>query len=226
MVAAAAAAVLGSSVWWMPALLSRSSYFAVRQVEVVGARYLAPEDITRRLGLPADASVWLRLGRLEDALRASPGLADVSISRRLPGTLVVEVVERLPVALADGPAGLVAIAEDGTALPYDPSVGPVDAPLIGRPDTIVVRSLALIHDTEPELFAAAVAARLDGGLALELNEGRIRLDAPVSATAVQAVEAVRRDLAERGLAWREVDGRFAGWVVVRPVRAAADSGAR
>lgn len=200
----------------MPALLSRSAYFAVRQVEVVGARYLAPDDIAARLGLDASASVWAPLSGLEAALRDMPGLSGVRVTRRLPGTIVVEVVEREPVALADGPAGLVAIAADGGALPYDASVGPVDAPLVERPDTALVRGLAVVQQTDPELFAAAIAARSDGGLALELTEGRIRLGAPVSPEAVQAVAAVRRDLAARGAAWREVDGRFAGWVVVRP----------
>ncbi len=211
-----------SSPWWVTALLARSNYFAVRQVEVVGARYLAPEAVTERLGLGADASVWHDLDRLEGRVRDMPGVMDASVARRLPGTLVVTVREREPVALADGPAGLVAVAGDGAPLPFDVSRGAVDAPLVMGADPRLVGGLAVVQRTDPGLYAGVHAASLDGGMALELEQGRIRLDLPVDPAAVRAVSLVRRDLAARGMAWREVDGRFRGWVVVRPAGVKAD----
>ena len=211
-----------SSPWWVTALLARSSYFAVRQVEVVGAHYLAPEDVTERLGLGADASVWLDLDRLEDRVRGMPGVVAAGVSRRLPGSLVVTVREREPVALADGPGGLVAVAEDGSPLPFDVARAPVDAPLVVGADARLVGGLAVVQRTDPGLYAGVNSASLDGGMALELDHGRIRLDLPVDPAAVRAVSLVRRDLAARGMAWREVDGRFRGWVVVRPSGMKAD----
>jgi hypothetical protein len=101
-------------------------------------------------------------------------------------------------------------------------VGPVDAPLVERPVPGLTRGLAAVRAADAGLYAATVTARLNDGLELDLNEGRILLDAPVDERTVRAVAAVRRDLAARGMAWREVDGRFRGWVVVRP-RAAGDS---
>lgn len=219
MLAAVLLAAAVSAPWWGGALLRRSSYFAVRQVEVVGARYLAPAEVTRRLGLSdADANVWVDLDRVEEAVRRIPGVAEASVSRRLPGTLVVRVREQEPVALADGPAGLVAVAEDGTPLPYEVAGGAVDAPLIARPDGRLTRGLAVVRSNDPALFARVSAATLEplGGLTVHVAEGRIRLDVPVDAGTVRAMAAVRRDLAARGIAWREVDGRFRGWVVVRP----------
>lgn len=201
----------------MRAVLRRSSYFAVRQVEVVGARYLAPQDVTRRLGLAdVDANVWVDLDRLAESVGRMPGVTRARVSRRLPGTLVVTVEEREPVALADGPRGLVAVAADGSPLPYEVRGGGVDAPLIARPDERLTRGLDEVRQTDPGLFARVSAAGINGGLTLDLAEGRIRLDMPVDAGAVRAVAAVRRDLAARGIAWREVDGRYRGWVVVRP----------
>lgn len=207
-----------SSPWWGTALLARSGYFAVRQVEVVGARYLAPEDVTRQLELGADASVWLELGKLTDRVARMSGVARARVSRRLPGTLVVTIAEREPVALAEGPEGLVAVAADAAPLPFDLMRGAVDAPLIATADVQLVRGLAVIQATAPGLYGGVSAASLDGGLTLELAEGkrRVRLDLPVDPAAVRAVTLVQRDLAARGLAWREVDGRFRGWVVVRP----------
>ncbi len=43
----------------------------------------------------------------------------------------------------------------------------------------------------------------------------MRLGLPVDAGVVRAVAAVERDLAARSQRWTELDGRYAGWVVVR-----------
>ncbi len=50
---------------------------------------------------------------------------------------------------------------------------------------------------------------------LEVDDGRLVLGSPVEAAVVRAMAAVRRDLSSRGEPWRELDGRFRGWVVVR-----------
>lgn len=200
---------------WAPVLLRHSQYFAVRRVQVVGARYFAPETLARALKLGAGATVWVRLGPLETTIRNMPGVLDAEVSRRLPGTLVVQVRERAPVALADGPAGLIAVDEDAQPLPYDVTRPAVDAPFVRRPDSALIRALAVIGQVDPVLFADVAAADLDGGVVLELREGRIRLAAPVNAEQVRAVSAVRRELAGRGALWRELDGRFRALVVVR-----------
>ena len=45
--------------------------------------------------------------------------------------------------------------------------------------------------------------------------GRVRLGLPVDPEVVRSVSAVRRDLAASGRQWRELDGRYRGWIVVR-----------
>ena len=55
---AAAVVVAIASPWWGPVVLRRFAFFEVRRVEVVGARYLAPDQIVGALGLKSGASVW------------------------------------------------------------------------------------------------------------------------------------------------------------------------
>jgi len=219
-VAAVAAGVgLLTSPMWGPPSLRPLRFFAVRRVEVSGARYLDPGVVVEGMGMRRDASVWDDLDEVEGRLVNVAGIREARISRRLPGTLRVAVVEREPVALADGPAGLVAVDEAGRPLPYDLSSAPVDAPVVPRSDTLLLAALATMRTTDLEFYAGVAAATARGGdVVLEFDAGRVRLDLPVDPAAVRRVATVRRYLSSRGVDWRELDGRFGSWVVVRRAR--------
>jgi len=209
--------------WWGPWALGHFRFFTVRRVEVYGARYLAPSVIVASLGLKPDASVWSNTKAMERRVAALEGVRSVDVSRRLPGSLVVTVSEVEPVALAEGPAGLVPVDSAGRPLPYDPSEVPVDAPVVERADARLLVALATVRATDLGLFADIAAARAaaGGSVVLELEEGLLRIATPLDPAVVRDVEAVRRDLAARGQRWAELDGRFRGWVVVRRGEAAA-----
>jgi cell division protein FtsQ len=216
LVAGATAAVLAPL--WGPPLLRPFRFFAVRRVELVGLRYLSPDLVTGALGLRSEASVWDRLGPLAARVRALPGVAEATVTRRLPAALRVEVREVEPVALASGASGLVAVGPDGRPLPYDPTRVAVDAPVISSAERALVEALAAVRTADPQFFGEVAAARPGpaGSLELEVEgRGRVRLALPVDAAVVQAVAAVERTLAARSEGWRELDGRYAGWVVVR-----------
>jgi hypothetical protein len=193
-------------------------FFAVRRVELMGVRFLAPEAVTGALGLRREASVWDRLGPLAERVRGVAGIARVEVSRRLPGTLRVAVREVEPVALAVGDDRMIPVGADGRPLPYDPARVAVDVPVIERPETTLVAALAAVRAADPTLFAEIASARRERGGSVELDlegRGRIRLGMPVDPAVVRSVAAVERDLGARSQPWRELDGRFAGWVVVR-----------
>jgi hypothetical protein len=218
--ASAVAVVLLAAPWWGPPVLRPFGFFAVRRVEVVGTRYLSPAAVVAALGLEPRASVWSDTRALERRLAALPGVRSVEVTRRLPSALVVKVEEVEPVALAEGPAGLVPVDDSGRPLPYDPAETPVDAPVVPRAQPRLVEALATIRGADYGLYADIAAARLAGGsggadLVLELDDGRVRLSAPLEPAVVRAVAAVRRDLEARSQRWTELDGRYRGWIVVR-----------
>jgi len=214
----AAVLALAAVPWWGRLALRPFSFFAVRRVELVGVRYLAPATVMAALGLEREASVWDRLAPLESRLGELPGVAEVSVARRLPETLVVTVREVEPVALAAGRGAVVPVGVDGRPLPYDAARAPVDAPVVQRPDTALLAALAVVGDVDPELFARISTARWgpNGSAELEMEGGGLlRLAVPLDPGTVRSVAAVQRDLGARSQGWRELDGRFAGWVVVR-----------
>ncbi len=214
--AVGAVMVLAAAPWWLPRLLRPMTFFAVRRVEVEGTRYLAPDVVVAALGLRPDASVFDDREALRARVRSLGGVLEAEVQRRLPGTLRVKVREADPVALARGPEGLVPVDREGRPLPYDVTTAPLDAPVVGDADRRLTEALGTIQTADAGLYAQIASARAYGKeVVLELTQGRVRFDLPVDPAVVRAVSAVRRDLEARARGWRELDGRFRGWVVVR-----------
>lgn len=91
----AAGAGVGLAGW----LLALSPLLDVDRVEVRGAERSGPEAVREAAGVgPGDAMVTLRLRRAVAAVEALPWVATATSERRWPGTVVVSVVERRPVA--------------------------------------------------------------------------------------------------------------------------------
>ncbi len=201
---------------WGPPLLSPLAFFRVRRVEIVGARYTSTRDILRRLHVDTTVSVWTKLGPLEARVAELPEVRRVVIRRKLPGTLVVTVTERVPVALVPTPQGLRPYDAAGLPLPIDPARAPVDVPILAHRDTAVLRLLGQLRRQAPELYQRVSDVRRVGDeLDFSLATVLIRAMADVTVRRLEDVEPVERDLARRRLQVSELDLRFRDQVVAR-----------
>jgi cell division protein FtsQ len=218
-VALCALAVLLASPAWGPRVLSHLAFFRVRKVEVVGARYTPMDDVLRRLAVDTTRSVWDPLEPLAQRVRTHPQVESVSVSRKLPGTLVVELVERRPVALAPTADGLRAIDERGVQLPLDPSRTPVDAPVVlaAPRATAVYHLLGAMQREAPRLYARVSSIRAAGGdeVVLDVDGLSVRALTTVSLARLSDIEPVERDLARRQLRAAELDLRYRDQVIAR-----------
>jgi len=214
---ALAAVVAGAALWLGgPFLLRRMEFFRVRQIEISGARYLAPKTVTDALALRRNASVFDQVGLLERRLESLGGVAQVEIGRRLPGTLTVSVRETPPVALIQRKGVLTPVDDRGRVLPYDPAQTVPDLPIAASADSGLTRVLATIRDADPALFARIVSgARVKDDVVLELDGQRFWFTADATTEDIRAVTAVAQDLARQQRPYRELDGRFSGQVIVR-----------
>lgn len=213
--------VVGLALWFgLPHGLSRLTYFRVRQVEIAGLQYLDPAKIIDALKLGPTASVFDDPAPIARRVSAMPGIAAVRVGRRLPGTLAIEVTETPPVALASRGDGLALLDARGRVLPYDPLRSAPDLPLAANRDAVVTGVLARVRDADPSLFARIGAAwRVGPDVVLEVGGRRLWFGAQVSAEDIRAVTAVEQALARTGRVYQELDGRFAGQVIVRRSRA-------
>jgi cell division protein FtsQ len=211
--------LLLASPLWGPRLLSHLDFFRVRKLEVLGARYTPMDDVLRRLAVDTTRSVWDPLEPLAARVRTHPQVESVTVSRKLPGTIVVELVERRPVALASTPDGLRAIDERGVQLPLDPSRTPVDAPVVlAAPRApAVYHLLGAMQREAPRLYARVSSVRAAGGdeLVLDVAGLSVRALTSVSLARLSDIEPVERDLARRQLRAAELDLRYRDQVIAR-----------
>lgn len=198
-----------------PVVLRRGSIFRVRRVEVVGARFLAAEDVATALRLRSDASVFDPLGALDDRVLALPGVIEARVARRLPGTLVVTVREREPIALTPVRGRLSLIDRRGRVLPFDPTRGPADVP-IAAADSAVLGVIARVRDVEGELFRDLVSAhRRRNAVVLETPTHRLLLRIGATAREIRDLRVVMGEVARRRMPVAEFDARFEGRIIVR-----------
>lgn len=215
-----AGATMAVMVIWMaaPLALRRLAFFRVRQVELVGIRFLDADRVLAALRMSPRASVFDDTEVLADRLRGLDGVADASVIRRPPGSLKVIVREIEPVALVlNGRGALAPVDADGRQLPFD--LESLDLPVVQAADSAVVGVLARVLAFDPALYQAIDAARRietqRGGVVLELGAHRVLLSRDAGPEVIQAVMLVARDLAAKARPYAELDGRYAGQVVVR-----------
>ena len=216
--AALGAALLATPVWG-PRLLSSLDFFKVRKVEVLGLRYTPPGEVLARLHVDTTRSIWDPLDPLAARVATHPQVESVVVSRKLPGTLVVDVTERRPVALVPAGGSLRAVDERGVLLPLDPSRTPVDAPIVTAPprETAVYHLLSAMQRESPRLYARLSAVRFAGGgeLVLQLADLPVRAMTTVTLARLSDIEPVERDLARRQLRAAELDLRYRDQVIAR-----------
>jgi len=213
-----AVVALSIAAWFIAPLgLSKLDFFQLRQVEVVGLRYLSPELVLAQMGIEADRNVFESLSEIDRRAEGVPGVVSARIVRRLPGTLRLELVEEPPVAFARGENGLVPLDIDARPLPYDPSVTGFDLPVAERPEPVLTRALATVRGADPQLFHLVDGARRGPGgmVVLELGGQRVLLREDPIPAEIRAVETVRWHLTQNSVPFGELDARFDGWVVVR-----------
>jgi cell division protein FtsQ len=215
--AGVAVLLVAGSPWWAPLILRRMAFFRVRRVEILGARYATPSDILARLHVDTTASVWDPTNPLAARVTAYPGIRAAVVRRKLPGTLVVEITERIPVALVPANAGFRVYDERGVWLPIDPARVTVDAPVLMQRDTALLRLLGAVRIGLPALYSRVSSVRRVGRdeLLLQLKTGPVRAMQDVTIARLAEIDPVEADLSRRQVRVAEIDLRYRDQVIAR-----------
>jgi len=113
----------------VPEALASMETFRVTDVQIRGLRYLPREEAMALLDVDPLTSVWTDIDAHAEGLRSHTLVKAVRIERLMPGTLLVEVTERRPVALVPTPT-LEPVDAEGVRLPIDPARHRLDLPLL------------------------------------------------------------------------------------------------
>lgn len=214
---AAAAGLVVTVPWWGPRTLAAWSFFRVRSVEVEGLRYVAAGDVVDRLHVDTTVSVWNDPRPLEARLRGLVKVRAARVSRKLPGTLVVRVAERMPVALVPGAGGMRVYDGTAIALPIDPTRFDLDLPIVARVDGPILRLLDAVRTQAPALYAriSDVRRQTSGDLVLTVSGAPVRAPSGVEAGRLAELLPVLADLARRRASVAELDLRYRDQVIAR-----------
>jgi cell division protein FtsQ len=125
------ALVVAFALWSGYAQVMASERLKVARVEVRGSRFLSEGEVRELLGPAVGENILaLDIQELKGRLRASPWVADATVTRTLPDTLRVEVVERAPLALAEVER-LYLMDGDGVLIDmYGPRTAAFDLPIV------------------------------------------------------------------------------------------------
>ena len=206
-----------SSPMWSPLFMRRMAYFRVRRIEILGAHYVAPSDILSRLNVDTLASIWDPTKPLAARIATHPEIATAQVERKLPGTLVVQVTERVPVALVPASNGFLVYDARGEALPIDPTRVSVDAPVLSQRDTALLRLLGAMRERMPALYGRLSEMRRvgRGELLLQLRSVPVRAMQDVTLERLADIDPVEEDLVRRQVRVAEIDLRFRDQVIAR-----------
>jgi cell division protein FtsQ len=204
----------------LPFGLRHLEFFRVRRVEIVGLQYLDAAKVIGAAKIAPRASVFDDHEPVATRLRALPGVAGAEVGSRAPGTLRIEVDEARPVALTPKGDRLAMVNERAEVLPFDPLGTAPDLPVLIGGGKVVAGALARAQQFDPGLFARIDAAwRVGPDVVFEVGGRWFWFGSRLTAEDIRAVTAVEQALARTGRVYRELDGRFAGQVVVRRARA-------
>lgn len=214
---------------WAPRILRNFDAFRVEGVEVVGARFVAPEVIRDLVALEPDVSVWDEPDAWEERVESHPLVEECRIGRSGLHRLLIRVREVEPVALVPTPV-LVPVDAAGNLLPIDPAEYAMDLPILDQEATSAdarltdhdarraLRALDLLIESHPALIALISEIEpMDGrGLELRLVVGsRVRtilLPADDPVHALKRVEVALNETTERDVV--SADARFRGQVIL------------
>jgi cell division protein FtsQ len=122
-------AVVGAWTAWQRVFAS--DRLRVGKLEVRGGHFLSEGEVRELVGAAVGERILsLDIEALKTHLRASPWVADATVTRTLPDTLRVEIRERVPLALAELDRLYLMDENGGLIDMYGPRTGAFDLPIV------------------------------------------------------------------------------------------------
>lgn len=128
-IGAGAAFVVGALVW----MVYGTSVLGVRQVEVIGTSVLTPDQVEQAAAVPPHQPLArVDLDAVRDRVQGLAAVDHATVSRGWPGSVVVEVIERTPVAAVAAAGGKSFTLIDSEGVAYRTvAAKPAGLPLAG-----------------------------------------------------------------------------------------------
>jgi len=112
-------------------LFIKSSYFTVGSVIVEGNKYVLIDDVYRIADIPESINIFsLNTSNIKMRLMGDLRIAEADVSRRFPGTIVISIKERKPMAYVASSYGFVEVDKQGVVLAVFKNLKQISVPMI------------------------------------------------------------------------------------------------
>lgn len=150
---------------------SAEAGFKVKDILVTGRTHIPAEELLARLSIKENMPIFgVDIAEAQKSLASISWVKDVSISRRLPDKIIVELKERAPVALWQYQKKISVIDKEGVILTTEALDAYRQLPLVvGSDASKHVAELVGLLNTETEIAAALVSAVRIGGRRWDLQ---------------------------------------------------------
>jgi len=212
--------------------VSALPFLSVQKVKVTGLKYVRRDDFLSYMGDPKGTGI-LKYDMKQAVGKGMqhPWIKSIVIRRDFPGTVRLEVIERMPEAVVATGSGNYLIDADGLAMARIPGIGWEFLPVVAYPSAHGMRlvdgttagtlKLALellkIAKAEPSerLAGARAAIGDDGAPCLVLNGARVMVGRDAFGEKICRLAEISGDIQKRGVRPSMIDLRFPGKVIVK-----------
>jgi cell division protein FtsQ len=105
--------VLALGGWWA----TQSSIFDARHIRVTGASHLSRAEVLRAARVDSATNLlWVRPAAIQEAIESDPWVASATVTRSLPTTIRIDVIERRAASTVAVGSTWFLVAADGTVL--------------------------------------------------------------------------------------------------------------
>lgn len=172
-------------------LFIKSSYFTVGSVIVEGNKYVSVEDIYRIADIPEAINIFsLNTTTIKGRLLHDLRIDQIEVSRKFPGTIVISVQERKPMAYVASNYGFLELDKQGTVLAVFKNLKQIKVPMLtgirleneyvgDKSENQVVKNvvnyLSLLDETTLNQFSEINVTPVGEIIVYTLNSVQIRL---------------------------------------------------
>lgn len=112
-------------------MFSKSDFFAVDDIRIEGLNNITEDEVIRLMGAVKGENVFLAdTEALAQKIKLHPLVAKAEVSKKLPGSLVFKIQERLPAALILTKEGMVEVDSQGVLLRFYDTWPKKDCPVL------------------------------------------------------------------------------------------------
>jgi cell division protein FtsQ len=151
-------------------LFLNSSFFTVTSIVAQGNKYMSSDEIYAVASLPQHSNIFrLNVGDVKERLSRDLRVAQVSVSRQFPNTIVINITERKPLAYIASSYGFVELDKQGVVLAAYKNIKKIRVPMI----TGVRLDAAYVSDqinNQAVLYVLSYLANLDEETLDQLSE--------------------------------------------------------